>query len=75
MKILKVYPVKGKDGRKENLFGVYVLKKLRNSEKMEGEKEIIAEPISVRTECGKWTLKYAELLEAMSIPAYWQAGN
>ena len=71
LKVMKVYPVKGKIGRKENLFGVYVLQK-RNGKVEEGKagnQSILEEPLSVRTECGKWTLAYAELLENMAIPA------
>lgn len=72
MKVVRAYPVKGKDGRKENLFGVYLLKKKAVDEPydQEDDKNAIAEPISVRTKCGKWTAKYAALLETMAIPAH-----
>lgn len=69
LKMLKVYPIKGKSGRKENLFGVYVLKKKSDHTKDETNQNIVAEPLSVRSECGKWTLEYAALLESMAIPS------
>lgn len=69
LRMKKVYPIKGKCGRKENLFGVYVLEREIQSEEDEEKAGVVTEPLSVRTGCGKWTLKYADLLETMSIPA------
>jgi len=62
-----VLPVKGKTGRKENLFAVYVLRKRNESS---GEQTMILEALPVRSESGKWTVTYAHVLEAMSIPAH-----
>jgi|AntRauTorckE5430_2_1112549.scaffolds.fasta_scaffold06132_2 tRNA1(Val) A37 N6-methylase TrmN6 len=69
LRMKQVYPIKGKYGRKENLFGVYVLVREVRCIAEQEENGIVAEPLSVRTSCGKWTLKYADLLETMSIPA------
>jgi tRNA1(Val) A37 N6-methylase TrmN6 len=71
LKVKTVYPVKGKRGRKECLFGVYVLEMDVGSGTGEDcpSADCVKEPLTVRTECGKWTTEYAELLEAMSIPA------
>ena len=69
LEMMKVYPVKGKSGRKENLFGVYVLRKRKSDQTKTCDPNVVVEPLSVRTECGKWTSEYATLLEAMAIPA------
>jgi len=91
MDILSVYPVKGKVGRKENLFAVYVMakKKKRKEEGME-EKEggcngqgddalrrdgLYRPAISVREDNGKWTEEYADILEFMSIPAHHETSH
>ncbi len=66
----KVYPIKGKSDRKENLFGVYVLKKRTPDDaKEKANNNIVADPLSVRSKSGKWTFDYASLLESMAIPA------
>ena len=71
LKVKLVYPVKGKSGRKEYLFGVYVLQRYSDgqSDSDRDMKDHLAKALAVRTECGKWTKEYAELLEKMSIPA------
>jgi Predicted O-methyltransferase len=67
LKVKMVYPIKGKRGRKECLFGVYVLEIDHGDQR--DDDCVVKEPLAVRTECGKWTVEYAELLEGMSIPA------
>ena len=70
LKVKTVYPIKGKRGRKEYLFGVYVLVlEMDRDGQWSGRDCDVKEPLAVRTESGTWTVEYAELLEAMSIPA------
>lgn len=64
--IISVHPVKGKMGRKENLFAVYVMVLSKPSSKSSPR---ILDPLCVRDEEGLWTSTYATLLEKMSIPA------
>jgi tRNA1(Val) A37 N6-methylase TrmN6 len=70
--IAHVLPVKGKEGRKENLFGVFVLHKIKamnpwpEQESFSSAPEL--DPLVVRTKTGNWTAEYSHLLETMSIP-------
>ena len=70
--IQRVLPVKGKEGRKENLFGVFVMSKAPHLQRTSSSssdpvwKQL--EPIAVRTKEGLWTKSYCRILEDMSIP-------
>eukprot|EP01083_Nonionella_stella_P027224 74933_1 len=63
--IISVHPVKGKMGRKEHLFAVYVMAHSKPS----SISPRILDPLCVRDKEGLWTSTYATLLETMSIPA------
>lgn len=73
LEIQSVLPVKGKEGRKENLFGVFVMRKL-SSRIIDGNGESYSnvstkelDPISVRSKDGAWTQSYIRILDSMSI--------
>jgi tRNA1(Val) A37 N6-methylase TrmN6 len=71
LEIQSVLPVKGKEGRKENLFGVFVMCKVGLSLSNAGHPEVVKkelDPIIVRNKDGTWTKAYCKILKAMSIP-------
>jgi hypothetical protein len=75
LQILQVHPFKGALRKKENLFAIYVMKKVivKNQQKEEdcdGDDDFtkVFDPISVRDCNGKWTNEYAKIMESMSIP-------
>ncbi len=70
-----VWPVKGRVGKPEPLFAVYVMRKknseanLNSADDCQDEVTRVRDPLIVRDEDGKWTAAYAEqVLGAMSIP-------
>jgi len=77
LEIVEVVGVKGKETRVECLFDVYVMKKVGISVRGDDGVAVAASSIatttteiSVRDKEGQWTSAYADVLEAMSIPAH-----
>jgi len=78
LEILEVVGVKGKETRVECLFDVYVMKKVGISSGGDDDVAVASRiattttttEISVRDKEGQWTSAYADVLEAMSIPAH-----
>ena len=73
LEIVCVWPVKGKVG-KDPLFAIYTMKKAQSLNKFQSyesnnDEEKVKPAIGVRDKDGKWTEEYAEIMEAMSIPA------
>lgn len=71
LQVITALPVKGREGKKEPLFGVYVLKKISSSD-IEGassnlETEVLS-PLSVRNQDGEWTDEYEQVMAVMGIP-------
>ena len=66
LSVVAVLPIKGKEGRKNNLFGVYVMRK--TPEGGHHDKLMDLPPLAVRDGNGGWTKEYSLILDFMSIP-------
>ena len=71
LQVITALPVKGREGKKEPLFGVYVLKKISggdNEGASSNQETEVLPPLSVRNRDGEWTDKYEQVMADMGIP-------
>lgn len=66
LSVVAVLPIKGKEGKKENLFAVYVMQKTITGKCRHPPVQLPA--LAVRNMIGGWTEEYSRILDDMSIP-------
>jgi tRNA1Val (adenine37-N6)-methyltransferase len=71
LRVVSVLPVKGREGKQEPLFGVYVLKTICKDNNKGASSRVETEvlpPLSVRNQDGAWTAEYEQVMATMGIP-------